>query len=171
MSVLCLRFLFVFPLPSLLFSAAMQFVINGLQCLPQLVRFLHFLFVSPLPSPKFYTQALDQKGNKPRPRAKSQGPKAKGKGPRAKAKGPRQKGQEPRQKGKRARGQKSQGQTTQGQPRLLEKLHFADFFQGILLFVCNFCVATAKVVLMIRANNAREEFPQVPRVFNATYTF
>ena len=113
-------FVLVFPLPSLLFSAAMQEVINGLQCLPQLVHFLHFLFVSPLPSPKFYTQALDQEENKPRPRAKGQGPRQKGKrtkakgpmreGPRAKAKGPRAKAKgprakEPRQKGKRAKGQ------------------------------------------------------------------
>jgi len=115
-------------MPSLLFSTAMQFVTNGLQCLPQLVHFLHFLLVSTLPSPKFYTQALDQKENKPRPRAKSQGPKAKGKGPRAKAKGPRtkakgprQEGQEPRQKGKRAKSQgkraKSQGKRAKSQSK------------------------------------------------------
>ena len=193
-------------MPSLLFSTAMQFVTNGLQCLPQLVHFLHFLLVSTLPSPKFYTQALDQKENKPRPRAKSQGPKAKGKGPRAKAKGPRtkakgprqegqeprqrakgkgprvkakgpkEKGQEPRQKCKRAKsqrkrakgkgprakakGQKSQRQMTQGQPRLLEKLHFAKNFQRTLHCVCNFGVATAKVVLIVRAKKKGRVFPR-----------
>jgi len=128
-SVFCLWFLFVFPMPSLLFSTAMQFVTNGLQCLPQLVHFLHFLLVSTLPSPKFYTQALDQKENKPRPRAKSQGPKAKGKGPRAKAKGPRtkakgprQEGQEPRQKGQGKRA-KSQGKRAKGKgPRAKAKV-------------------------------------------------
>ena len=149
-SVFCLWFLFVFPMPSLLFSTAMQFVTNGLQCLPQLVHFLHFLLVSTLPSPKFYTQALDQKENKPRPRAKSQGPKAKGKGPRAKGKGPRAK----------AKGQKSQRQMTQGQPRLLEKLHFAKNFQRTLHCVCNFGVATAKVVLIVRAKKEGRVFPR-----------
>ena len=137
-------------MPSLLFSTAMQFVTNGLQCLPQLVHFLHFLLVSTLPSPKFYTQALDQKENKPRPRAKSQGPKAKGKGPRAKGKGPRAK----------AKGQKSQRQMTQGQPRLLEKLHFAKNFQRTLHCVCNFGVATAKVVLIVRAKKKGRVFPR-----------
>ena len=101
-------------MPSLLFSTAMQFVTNGLQCLPQLVHFLHFLLVSTLPSPKFYTQALDQKENKPRPRAKSQGKRAKGKGPRAKAKG--QKGQEPKEKGQGKRA-KSQGKRAKSQSK------------------------------------------------------
>ena len=96
-------FVLVSPLPSLLFSTAMQFGINGLQCLPQLIHFLHFPSVSPLPSPKFYTQAIDQKENKPRPRAKARGPRAKAKGPRQKGQEPRQKGQEARQKGKRAK--------------------------------------------------------------------
>ena len=156
-------FVLVFPLPSLLFSAAMQEVINGLQCLPQLVHFLHFLFVFPLPSPKFYTQALDQAENKPGPRAKAKGQKDQGK--RAKAKGQKgqcERGQEPGQKSQgqkgkrakgqgakepRAKGQKSQGQRTQGQPRLLEKLHFAKKLPKNLSFVCIFCVASAKLVI------------------------
>jgi hypothetical protein len=73
-------------------------------------------------------------------------------GPRARAKEPRAKGQKSQgQKGKRAKepkakGQKSQGQTTQGQPRLLEKLHFAKNLPKNLSFVCIFCVASAKLV-------------------------
>ena len=67
--------------------------------------FLTFSFCFPSTIAQVYTQALDQKENKPRPRAKSQGPKAKGKGPKQEGQEPKQKGQGKRAKnqGKRAK--------------------------------------------------------------------